>query len=1465
MSYYLSDYADTIHQLASQYGVNPKLAYALFTHESGGVMDAVSSAGAVGFSQLMPDTAYELGVDIYDPEDNIRGGIMYLSQCMEWANGNTDLALAYYNTGKGQVDEFIANGKGVYALDETRQHNAGTFDAFLRLGGDPNTEWNADGAVPVQMGGNSTLGDYFRNSGAPTNNLHTLAYQMKAEDEAAERTRLANEGFGEKLSDSFLNMWLNNGSIALARLSFFHKERTGLLDGEWRPTAGDVDAVMQALPDAYEAQSFVLREARTQQELNELIQMKQEDLAREHRVDARDYGLHSVGGLAGVVLDPLNFVGFGEATMLAKGMGLLKKASIMGAQGVLANTLDQELAGQYGGYRTNMPLAGALGFVGGAGVSVLASMFKRGVLKHSPTVDKLKESFEADVKARVKWDTPYVEKHHDVDKSLLELKVQRGLKRETISGYSGNGLLDATVRRGLQRGRRFTGDASLQVPEPDLSTPFVKGVPNEQVELANTVAMPKNKHFSYDPITREIRVKSNEATYSDLRNYIENGKFEEVFNKYSKSGRLGRSGISLNLLSELHPNSKQFSDFANYFRNVTGKNNYSNHLIRNIMRSSLQFKEQTSIMNRHLNSKLSDPNSIESLIGAQIVSPKVAFGDDTAQLHSGIVDKVERWLRKSRFTGDLYGRMLYSDNSVCRSITKLLKDPAQNTEVFEIPVEDLIMQSKRVYDRYLVQMQDAYGSFVNRAGHNAPLAGSRMREEFGRRVQQFLEHPNNGEVDPDVLRAASAYKALRKTQLDDLVDNGVVDASHIANAGGAHRRVSKLKRGDFLTKFASEEEARKFLYKYGKAAMNAKHKGIMLERYIREADVENSADLTIRDKSFNEWLDEKIRDWAYGIIDQGESEPMFKTGGKLVETPSFFKAKLPMDTDFTVKMNGEDWSFDSGLRDTDVLSVVDNVNTRTSSIVGFARSGVTNPQDHLSDIMERAKLESDAIVRRNPEKKAEAEEDLRQLGEVLSRLGGAYHNDFSNAESFTLADRLTSLLTDLSYFRNGINMGISALTEHLGLIGNTNMYRVLTRLVPPLDDYVGSLRKAPAMADAQIKDFVNTKMNLDLMTCMTYDPKMQAKRTGVGLSGLSEQMLRTAEDMSFALSKLTQRVSGIAAVTRTSIQTSYISTLGDLASWANGTYSSFLRHNLFSERRLKLCGIHNVDDFKGFVKRMYQGLDPNDEQALTKRLADLEKSEPANYARLLKLLDEESRRNILQPSIGATNVFWKGSPTRRILYQFKDFSRLSLSGHLFRMYHSGEREDIMRFLATGSSGLAVYALRMHCVAYMYYPNDTKKREEFLDRSLSEENCGKMFITRSSVFASLGLADDIITPITGGMTGRTSSQQSYLSGMRNGVGGVIGDAINQAPAVDTLANTVGAVGGSIQDLIEYEQLSNESYQKLINMLPVHRYVPIMAFLAQINDLNYAARDNTPFKKRKQMQKKRDLAEMLTMGE
>ena len=91
---------------ADKYGLPRELVRSVMAAESGMYPGAISPKGAIGLMQLMPGTAQVLGVDPYDPAQNVDGGARYLRDLLEKYNFGLRHALAAYNAGPGAVDKY---------------------------------------------------------------------------------------------------------------------------------------------------------------------------------------------------------------------------------------------------------------------------------------------------------------------------------------------------------------------------------------------------------------------------------------------------------------------------------------------------------------------------------------------------------------------------------------------------------------------------------------------------------------------------------------------------------------------------------------------------------------------------------------------------------------------------------------------------------------------------------------------------------------------------------------------------------------------------------------------------------------------------------------------------------------------------------------------------------------------------------------------------------------------------------------------------------------------------------------------------------------------------------------------------------------------------------------------------------------------------------------------------------------
>lgn len=117
-----SPYGKIIYDIAVRHSINPHLVAALIHVESAFNPRAVSSKGAYGLMQLLPETARRFGVrkkkDLFDPRKNLEAGVSYLKWLADRFGGDAEKILAAYNAGEGAVERF----GGIPPYQETQSY-----------------------------------------------------------------------------------------------------------------------------------------------------------------------------------------------------------------------------------------------------------------------------------------------------------------------------------------------------------------------------------------------------------------------------------------------------------------------------------------------------------------------------------------------------------------------------------------------------------------------------------------------------------------------------------------------------------------------------------------------------------------------------------------------------------------------------------------------------------------------------------------------------------------------------------------------------------------------------------------------------------------------------------------------------------------------------------------------------------------------------------------------------------------------------------------------------------------------------------------------------------------------------------------------------------------------------------------------------------------------------------------------
>jgi hypothetical protein len=118
-----------VREASTRYKMDEQLVHAMIQTESAYDSSAVSSAGARGLMQIMPETGQDLGLESpFDPAGNIDAGVRYIRSLLDRFE-SLPLALAAYNAGPGTVDRY----GGIPPYAETRSYVGKVMKLYEKL------------------------------------------------------------------------------------------------------------------------------------------------------------------------------------------------------------------------------------------------------------------------------------------------------------------------------------------------------------------------------------------------------------------------------------------------------------------------------------------------------------------------------------------------------------------------------------------------------------------------------------------------------------------------------------------------------------------------------------------------------------------------------------------------------------------------------------------------------------------------------------------------------------------------------------------------------------------------------------------------------------------------------------------------------------------------------------------------------------------------------------------------------------------------------------------------------------------------------------------------------------------------------------------------------------------------------------------------------------------------------------
>jgi soluble lytic murein transglycosylase-like protein len=105
-----AEFVELTKAIAREQGISPAIFAALVKVESNFNSKSISTAGAIGLCQIIPENFKHLGIkDPFDILQNLRGGAKFYKMMLNMFEGNISLALAAYNAGPGAVQQYNNN------------------------------------------------------------------------------------------------------------------------------------------------------------------------------------------------------------------------------------------------------------------------------------------------------------------------------------------------------------------------------------------------------------------------------------------------------------------------------------------------------------------------------------------------------------------------------------------------------------------------------------------------------------------------------------------------------------------------------------------------------------------------------------------------------------------------------------------------------------------------------------------------------------------------------------------------------------------------------------------------------------------------------------------------------------------------------------------------------------------------------------------------------------------------------------------------------------------------------------------------------------------------------------------------------------------------------------------------------------------------------------------------------------
>lgn len=824
------------------------------------------------------------------------------------------------------------------------------------------------------------------------------------------------------------------------------------------------------------------------------------------------------------------------------------------------------------------------------------------------------------------------------------------------------------------------------------------------------------------------------------------------------------------------------------------------------------------------------------------------LGSKNRQKKFGILSGVCRWLEHGRFVGNIFGIMRNSHSRKMQMAANILfNDPRMEANYNDCLSTESIKQM--LLDRW----NSKYISFLDKRQQYITqtfgVFNGLHRNNLIRNVNEQIIDCYNAKARGDTLALEKFTPEIQSlaNDMEELTGDMLKQMQKRSENLGGRKGL-----GSLLSQFDTDNSAKEFfrvtdytkLYEW--IGRNYDDKNDILEdlteyaRRFMDRDAEAKYFVEMKKREFEakkktykgkkplqwvepteeeieEHLEQAAKDWAYGRIDRNTSSLNFDPNNSNLANPytafsDTLKHRIPIDTSGVMKLkNGVEFSFDKDIRSYDLDGFLPQVMNRLSGEIALrATIGDSKTQkEFYSQIVQE-------LAKNSPIRDGSRELEAMQMG--IHKILGI--GSFNNKEQ-KLGDALSNSIRTTTYSQVGGNMTFAQLGELGGSIAYGG-WKVLANNIP----FFGNLAKNIRLGEdgAEIIENVMRKIYAEDLSTRGWSTsastdsriygelfdKVSADNPTPSLGG------RVADAANRNIKRaalLTSTVNFMPKLTNAMVQSMRSAAIEDSLKWASGKHVGFIR-NPFSKKKLAAAGIHTekaAEDVKNAIKKYVIDGNGNIDKWMDE--------DPTTFAKWKKLMDNESMRGIQQQSIGNMTPF---KEKHRLFFQFKDFTMKAMNQQFVRALSSHELDDGLAALYSYATNAVSYYAMTVAKSYMFYPNDEKKRQEYMEKYGNIQRVALSGLFRMSMAAPASFISDGIEVATGTPMFRTTVDNTRNSRSADDSWDKrVVDAAKQFPAIGALGRAYN-LGQGVSNLATGEG-TNKDIDKVIQWFPLGSYL------------------------------------------